>query len=322
MTYSILTYQKDLQLYWDDFIKRSANGTFLHLRPYMDYHADRFDDASLLIYEGLKIKAVLPAHRIEKALFAHNGLTYSDFIFHKKLKLSHKVDIIRQVLHHLHNNGIEKIHIKSIPFFYHTQIDESNAYIYFKAGAKISLIKPFFVIMPQNGSRNNHNREKNMRKLQDVDYQLLKSPEWLPEFWEIVQENLQSRYQTAPVHSLEEMQMLMQRFPDNIKLYGVQLNGKLLAGALTYFINQTVHFQYIHSVQDTTHRKAVEWLTYKVIENFQDYNYISFGSSETGKNQINGGLAYWKESFGSRILNQFFYEIDTQNHHLLNDTIQ
>ena len=35
---------------WDDFVKRSKNATFLHLRDYMDYHADRFDDFSLMAF--------------------------------------------------------------------------------------------------------------------------------------------------------------------------------------------------------------------------------------------------------------------------------
>ena len=35
---------------WDDFVKRSKNATFLHLRDYMDYHADRFADFSLMAF--------------------------------------------------------------------------------------------------------------------------------------------------------------------------------------------------------------------------------------------------------------------------------
>ena len=322
MNYTVKKYHKNIQAAWDDFVKRSANGTFLHLRPYMDYHSERFADASLVVYDGQKIMAVLPAHLVDNQLFSHNGLTYGDFIFHKKLKLQHKVSIVKEVLAYLHQNGITRLHIKSIPFFFHKQVDQANAYIYHKAGGKIDKIKPFFVIMPQNGSRTNHNRKKNIKKLQDADYQLLEGADLLPDFWQIVQNNLESRYETQAVHSLAEMQLLMQRFPDNIKLFGLQSKGKLLAGALTYFINGAAHFQYIHSVQDKAERMAVEWLTYQVIKQLQAHQYISFGSSEVSDNQINAGLAYWKESFGSRILNQFFYEIDTNNYQLLNAVMQ
>ena len=33
---------------WDAFVGASKNGTFLLTRPYMDYHADRFTDHSLI----------------------------------------------------------------------------------------------------------------------------------------------------------------------------------------------------------------------------------------------------------------------------------
>ena len=35
---------------WDDFVRDSRNGTFLFMRGYMDYHADRFADFSLMAY--------------------------------------------------------------------------------------------------------------------------------------------------------------------------------------------------------------------------------------------------------------------------------
>ena len=33
---------------WDELVQASRNGVFLHLRDYMDYHSDRFTDASLI----------------------------------------------------------------------------------------------------------------------------------------------------------------------------------------------------------------------------------------------------------------------------------
>lgn len=33
---------------WNAFVERSKNATFLFDRHYMDYHADRFQDASLM----------------------------------------------------------------------------------------------------------------------------------------------------------------------------------------------------------------------------------------------------------------------------------
>ena len=63
---------------WNDFVSESSNGTFLFLREYMEYHADRFTDYSLLVYEGNKLLALLPANRSGDVLYSHAGLTQKD----------------------------------------------------------------------------------------------------------------------------------------------------------------------------------------------------------------------------------------------------
>ena len=35
---------------WDKYVAQARNATFLFYREYMDYHADRFDDHSLMCY--------------------------------------------------------------------------------------------------------------------------------------------------------------------------------------------------------------------------------------------------------------------------------
>jgi hypothetical protein len=74
-------YTPALQTLWDDFVRSSKNGTFLLERGYMDYHADRFADHSLLVRddEGTLL-AVLPTNADGPRLASHGGLTYGGFI--------------------------------------------------------------------------------------------------------------------------------------------------------------------------------------------------------------------------------------------------
>jgi hypothetical protein len=55
----------------------------------MDYHKDRFEDYSLLIYnEKTKLVAVyLLIEGRRKRFFSHQGLTYGGLIFELELKL-------------------------------------------------------------------------------------------------------------------------------------------------------------------------------------------------------------------------------------------
>ena len=48
---------------WDNFVASAKNSTFLHMRPYMDYHSDRFNDYSLVAMKGGKIAGEKIARR-------------------------------------------------------------------------------------------------------------------------------------------------------------------------------------------------------------------------------------------------------------------
>ena len=65
---------------WNAWVAGSRNGTFLFDRGFMDYHADRFEDASLMAYDGARLVAALPAHRDGDRLVSHAGLSYGGFV--------------------------------------------------------------------------------------------------------------------------------------------------------------------------------------------------------------------------------------------------
>ena len=66
---------------WNEFVRRSKNGTFLFERGYMEYHGDRFVDCSLIVRDDRgRLIALLPASRHDDALVSHGGLTYGGFV--------------------------------------------------------------------------------------------------------------------------------------------------------------------------------------------------------------------------------------------------
>ena len=48
---------------WDNFVHNSKNATFLFQRDFMDYHQDRFEDFSLMVYKNETLYALLPANK-------------------------------------------------------------------------------------------------------------------------------------------------------------------------------------------------------------------------------------------------------------------
>ena len=78
--YRIERYTPGKEAEWNSFVDSSRNGTFLHKRGYMDYHAHRFADHSLMFYHGKELIAIMPAHVKESTFCSHNGLTYGGML--------------------------------------------------------------------------------------------------------------------------------------------------------------------------------------------------------------------------------------------------
>ena len=76
-------YQPSNRELWNQFVKKSPYATFLFHRDFMEYHQDRFVEASLLIYHQEDLIALLPAHQVNQDFFVHKGLSYGSLILQK-----------------------------------------------------------------------------------------------------------------------------------------------------------------------------------------------------------------------------------------------
>ena len=94
--FDIQRYNPSMAETWNRFVSQSKNGTFLFDRGYMDYHADRFQDFSLVFYRKGKMYALLPANIKDNVLYSHQGLTYGGGIlfvpFYKFFKKKYEKD--------------------------------------------------------------------------------------------------------------------------------------------------------------------------------------------------------------------------------------
>ena len=79
--FNIVTYRPSKKEEWNTFVDRSRNATFLFHRDFMEYHKDRFDDQSLLVYKDTGLVAIFPANSKNQIMYSHQGLTYGGFIF-------------------------------------------------------------------------------------------------------------------------------------------------------------------------------------------------------------------------------------------------
>src|SRR5690349_16602706 len=108
MTLEVRRYEPAFRPLWDDFGRRSKNGVFLFHRDYMDYHADRFADSSVLFFEGQKLLAVMPASLRDGVLTSHGGLTFGGVLSDERMRTPTMVSLFESLKAYLRGQGVAR----------------------------------------------------------------------------------------------------------------------------------------------------------------------------------------------------------------------
>src|SRR2546428_225418 len=117
---------------WDTFVAHSKNGAFLFFRDYMEYHANRFTDHSLVARNGGKIVAILPANIVEDTLVSHGGLTFGGVVSDRSMDAPLMLEFFDALTGHLAEQGISKLRYKRIPQIYHSVPSDEDLYALFR----------------------------------------------------------------------------------------------------------------------------------------------------------------------------------------------
>ncbi|QQX75525.1 MULTISPECIES: GNAT family N-acetyltransferase [Aequorivita] len=315
-TFSVKKYTAEDKLLWQKFLENSKNATFLFQRDFMEYHADRFTDYSLLVFKKGKVVAALPANISENTAYSHQGLTYGGLLLQKKTKLKEVVLIFSSVLQFLNEAGIEHLHLKMLPKIYNLLPSDEMDYLLFITEAEKVRTDVLSVIDNQNPLKIAANRMEGVKKANKSELRIEEENDFEP-FWEkILIPNLALRHQALPVHSFGEITELANNFPKNIIQFNVYKADEIVGGATIFETETVAHVQYISANEDKQQLGTLDFLfEYLITERFRNKRYFDFGTSNEnhGKN-INEGLLYWKECFGGRCIVQSFYEVKTANY--------
>ena len=301
----IVRYTADKKAEWDAFVKDSKNGTFLFLRDYMEYHADRFEDYSLMYYKDDKLLSLLPANKRGEALWSHQGLTYGGFVLTNKAHIVEIGEIFDKTIHFLHEAGIKEWYYKQMPTIYHQQPSEDDSYWLWRNGAEMVECNLMSAINLYSDIHISPSRRNNSNKLKREGWKIVCDTEGLVrQFWAILSDNLRETYNSKPVHTLEEMERLKSLFPKNIICYGiVSPEGNLEGGTLIYISSQVVRTQYISATPYGKKHKALDLLLSHVVDYYKNegYRYFDFGTSMADDDvNLNESLIQQKEGFGAR----------------------
>lgn len=307
----VVRYEVKHKPLWDDFILKSKNGVFLFYRNYMDYHADRFADHSLLFFDDNKMVAVMPANATGSEFVSHGGLTFGGIISDYRMRTPLMLEIFAALKEYLIAQGFKELIYKAIPHIYHELPAEEDLYALFIHNAKLFRRDVSSTIYMQERVSYSKGRKWSVKKSKAAGLDVRRSYDFKT-FMAIEEDNLRRKYGVNPTHTADEIQLLASRFPENIKLFTVHMDDIMVAGVIVYESKNVAHAQYISSNDRGEEVGGLDIiLDFLINEYYLEKKYFDFGiSTEKSGRYLNVGLIQNKESFGARATVYDFYEID------------
>ena len=214
--FTLQSYTPDAAEVWNACVAQTRSASFLFFRAYMDYHASRFTDASLLFYARRgQLLAVLPACQSPadtSVVVSHAGLTYGGLLTTSAVTTSLACHMLRAACRHYAAQGYREFIYKPAPYIYKEYPAEEDLYALFRlkgrlctraASSVISLAQP----LPWSTLRRRKVRKAALQPALVVE----SDAAHVPAFWQLLDVVLSTRHGVHPVHTLAEMQMLMER---------------------------------------------------------------------------------------------------------------
>ena len=302
-----IKYVDNKRLEWDNFVKGSKNGHFFFYRDYMEYHSDRFHDFSLIIYNDKgNIMALLPANIDGDTVISHGGLTFGGFVCDSKMTAAKMLDVFASVKQFLKNAGVRMFIYK-----YNKYPSDEAIYALFRNNAKLYRRDVSFSIYLPDRLPYRYTRKSEIKKGYKHQYSLHESSKY-GEYIALLDKILIKYHGNHPVHSADELRMLAEKFPNNIKLYTAEKNGRIEAGTVIFLQAGVVHTQYLANSDEGRKTGALDCLLdWLITDVYKDKIWFDFGiSCEQEGRYLNEGLAAQKEGFGARAVVHDFYRIE------------
>lgn len=321
----IVRYTADKADEWNDFVARSKNGTFLFDRRYMDYHSDRFQDHSLMVYEKGRLYALLPANQRDDTFYTHQGLTYGGLIMNDRCRAATVCELFVMMNDYLRAAGFRHVVYKHVPWIYASQPAEEALFAIHNVchatlrsrdvASVVDLCPPARGGLSEGlraGSRIPFTtlRRRGVKRALGAGLRVGESNDFAG-FWTLLEDNLQHRFQARPVHSLAEITLLHSRFPDRLRLFTVSNAIRMLGGTVIYVCGHTVKTQYISANEEGKQTGALDLLFDRLLQHYAEagMRYFDFGTSNlTHNDDLNAPLIFQKEGFGARAVCYDTYE--------------
>lgn len=315
MTFDVRLFSPEDTLEWDFFCEKSLQGTLLHTRKFLSYHQDRFIDRSLVISNEEKWLGVLPAavNPIDSSqVVSHPGVTYGGVLHQGGLRGEMMIEALNLTKDFYLKLGYQSLIYKVTPTFYHRSPAQDDLYALFRVGASKVRCDLSSTIDLENRLPSIKGRRWGIKNAQKSGVNIVLGQQYLQYFWEILSDNLSEKHEAKPVHSLDEINVLVERFPDEILCICAEHNGVVVAGVILFVTPQALHTQYIAANAKGREVSALDAVIDYCITLGGDSGkrWFDFGiNNENNGLILNDSLYGYKNSFGGGGYTHDFYKL-------------
>ena len=300
---------------WDAFCSEALQATFMHRRRFLSYHGERFVDRSLVIESGGRIVGVFPAadgsaQRAE--VVSHPGITFGGLVHRGGLQGQLMLDALELICAHYRERGTARLVYKVVPSFYHRVPAEDDRYALFRLGARRFRCDLSSTIDLQRRLPLTERRRRSLKKAQAAGVEIRRGREYFAPLWRVLADNLAREHGAVPVHTLQEIELLADRFPQEIVCICAELDGDTVAGVVLFETHTAHHAQYIASSERGYAVSALDAVFAAAIDLAiaRGRRWFDFGiSNEEQGLVLNSGLYRFKSEFGGGGTVHEMYEI-------------
>jgi Acetyltransferase (GNAT) domain len=302
-------YEPALRAEWDDVVRTARARHFMFERDFMDYHADRFTDASIIVRRSGRAIAVLPASRHDDEVVSHGGLTFGGLLSGPELTAQRAERVFEMVTSLLADEGVRRLVYKPMPHIYHLAPAEEDLYALHSAGARLIRREVTTALRANTSVPQSQERRRAIRLGRTSGAQFEESSP-IEDFVELLAEMLRERHGLQPVHTAAELRLLITRFPQTIRLFVATEETVLVAGVLIFETPAVAHAQYIASGPRGRELGATDALVAHLVEHVYADRWFDLGVSNERNGALNAGLQRFKEGFGARTIVHDQYALD------------
>lgn len=296
---------------WTTFVRASRTGLFLFERPYMDYHADRFVDHSLLLLSGDELVAVFPASEASGAITSHAGLTFGGLVCGANARQTLVAEAWRAIVDYYGGIGFSSLQVKQVPWAFRRPLCDDETWALWMVGATTSRVDVNAVIDRSAAPAMQERRLRSVKKAAKHGVTVSEEADFSTYWNEVLIPVLWDQHQQRPVHTLGEISLLKASFPTRIRLFVARLNGWQVAGTVLYDFGEVLHTQYLAASEPARKVGALDLLVHTLVTTPPTSpRFISFGIANQEQGRVlNAGLLDWKEGFGARAVPHVFWTV-------------